>query len=58
MRREEVEELLGPLSGPVGDDRRWRYYLGPEPSEVSVDSIWLILTIDDGVVTAVGTATD
>ena len=37
--RTDLESLLGPLIPHVGGN--WCYYLGPEPSLASVDSIWL-----------------
>lgn len=41
--RAEVKELLGPMLHSIG---RAEYYLGPEPSMVSVDSILLRLEFD------------
>lgn len=35
-----------------------RYYLGPEPGLMSIDSIWLFLTYSGGVVTEAHLATD
>jgi len=47
--RTEIEALLGPLRPPTEyPGGSWCYYLGPEPSFVSVDNIWLGLEFDDG----------
>jgi hypothetical protein len=56
--REQVEELLGPLTPPIGANGIWRYYLGPEPSLASVDSVYLGLTFSSEKVVRVLTVTN
>ncbi|HTF89560.1 MAG TPA: hypothetical protein VK843_14195 [Planctomycetota bacterium] len=46
--RSEIESFLGPLIPPTEyPGGEWCYFLGPEPSWVTLDNIWLAIEFDD-----------
>ena len=58
MSKEEVTNLLGSQSDPTYF-REWdlRYWVGPEPG-VGVDSIWLVIKLQDNKVVSYKIVTD
>jgi len=58
LSREELEELLGPLNPPEEYPGWPCYYLGPEPSPVGVDNIWLEPEFEGDRVVAMTMSTD
>jgi len=59
MNEKEILDLLGPQSDP-SYFQEWdlRYWLGPEPSPFGVDSIWLLLKLEESRVTEYKLLTD
>lgn len=60
MTEEEVLALLGQPSDetPFTEQNTLYYYLGDERGLISIDSEWLVLTMEDGVVSSADTTTD
>jgi len=61
MRESEIMELLGSDDHDYGyfnEKDRFVYYLGPERGLISIDSEWLILNFENGVVSECFITTD
>ena len=60
MTEEEVLALLGQPSDemPVTEQDTLCYYLGDERGLISIDSEWLVLSLQDGVVSSADITTD
>lgn len=53
MTAQEVVDLLGPhdnIAGYFVQEDRYVYYLGPERGWMSIDSEWLLIDFENGVV--------
>lgn len=59
MTKEEIIGLLGPQSD-VNYFQSWdlRYWMGPEPSFISIDSIWIVLKLEKNKVVKYKIMTD
>ncbi len=59
MPKEEIVKLLGPQSDP-SYFQSWdlRYWMGPEPGFISLDSIWIIMKLKDNKVIKYEIVTD
>jgi hypothetical protein len=59
MARAQVEELLGvPPATPYFREYDYVYWLGPERGFISIDSEWLVVKINEGVVVSAKIVTD
>jgi len=59
MSRAQVEELLGvPPDTPSFREYDYVYWLGPERGFISIDSEWLVVKINDGIVVTAKIVTD
>ena len=60
MTEEEVLALLGQPSDetPFTEQNTLYYYLGDERGLISIDSEWLVITMEDGVVSSADITTD
>ena len=61
MTQEEILTLLGEDDAEYGyfsEENQWVYYMGMERGLISIDSEWLLLNFQDGVVTACDITTD